>query len=97
MWKERLKKSKVSPNYGYYVFQGELVKDPKEYPVVQLIVSLWKQGRRIFEIRDELTERKIKPRKSKSWDRNMIKKIILRESDIISDFNVIQIKRNKGS
>ena len=79
IWKKRLKKLKANPNYGYYVFQGELVKNPKEYPIVQLILSLWKQGRRLFEIRQELMDRKIKSRKGKSWDRNMIKKIIMRE------------------
>ena len=64
-WKQRIKKAKINPSYGYYVFQGMLVKDPKEYPVVQLIESLWKQGRRICDIKNELSKRKIKPRRGK--------------------------------
>lgn len=78
------------------MFQGTLVKDPKEYPVVQLIASLWKQGKRICDIKNELKNRKIKPSRGKDWDRKTIKKIIMKELEVKTDSNIIQLKGKKG-
>lgn len=94
-WKQRIKKAKINPCYGYYVFQGTLVKDPKEYPVVQLIASLLKQGKRICDIKNELKNRKIKPRRGKDWDRKTIEKIIMKELEFKTDSRVMHIKEKK--
>ncbi len=77
-WRKGRGKTKARPPYGYCYFQGEVIKDPMEYPVLQLIHNLWKQGRTISSIIDKLAERGIKSRMNKPWSYNVIKATIKR-------------------
>ena len=81
------------PPYGFSFFQGEIIKDPKEYPVLQLIQNLWKQGMSIISIMLKLNERGSKSRMNKAWSYNVIKSIIKRSKDGATEHLVL----NKNS
>lgn len=81
LWKQRKERSKIRPSYGFCMFEGQIVKDPKEYPHLQLILNLWKQGMDISSIVRELEKKKVKSRTGKSWSYNVIKSLIQRNSD----------------
>lgn len=85
------------------MFEGQLIKDLKEYPNLQFILSLWKQGLDISSIQRELERKKIKSRMGKTWSYNVLKSLIQRNSknqfsssDKLEESNVIQIKSKKG-
>ena len=80
-WRKRTGKMNARPPYGYSFFQGEVIKDPKEYPILQLIQNLWKQGLSISSIMLKLNERGSKSRMNKTWSYNVIKSIIKRSKD----------------
>jgi len=83
------------PPYGYSFFQGEVIKDPKEYPILQLIQSLWKQGMSISSIMLKLQERGSKSRMNKPWSYNVIKSIIKRSKDGSLE-NLVSNKNSKN-
>ncbi len=80
-WRRGAGKMNARPPYGFSFFQGEVIKDPKEYPVFQLIQNLWKQGLSINSIIMKLDERGSKSRMNKTWSYNVIKSIIKRIDD----------------
>lgn len=80
-WRKRTGKMNARPPYGYSFFQGEIIKDPKEYPILQLIQNLWTQGLSISSIILKLNERGSKSRMNKTWSYNVIKSIIKRSKD----------------
>lgn len=80
-WRKRTGKVNARPPYGFSFFQGEIIKDPKEYPILQLIQSLWRQGMSISSIMLKLDERGSKSRMNKAWSYNVIKSIIKRSKD----------------
>lgn len=69
------------PPFGFSFFQGEIIKDPKEYPILQLIQNLWKQGMSINSIMLKLGKRGSRSRMNKAWSYNVIKSIIKRSKD----------------
>ena len=77
-WRQGRGKMKARPPFGYCYFQGVVIKDPKEYPTLQLIQSLWQQGMSISSIVRKLDEKGIKTRMKKQWSYNVIKSIIAR-------------------
>ncbi len=66
------------PPFGYCYFQGELVIDPREYPTVQFIESLWKQGRTVGEIVRELNGKGYRSRLNRELGYGVVKNIIKR-------------------
>ena len=76
--KKEVGKSNIRPPYGFCYFQGKVVPDQKEYENLMLIYQLWKLGTNPNRIADTLTEKKIKPRLAKSWNRNSIINILNR-------------------
>lgn len=77
-WRKGRGKTNARPPYGYCFFDGEVIKDPKEYPTLQLIHSLWKQGQSISSIVRHLDGKKIKSRMKKPWSYNVAKSVIQR-------------------
>jgi hypothetical protein len=43
-WRKGHKKTGVRPPYGFCFLQGEVVRDPKEYPTLLLMHNLWTRG-----------------------------------------------------
>lgn len=80
-WRQGHGKMSARPPFGFCYFQGQVIKDPKEYPTLQLIQSLWKQGTSISSIVRKLDEKGIKTRMKKPWSYNVIKSIIGRLQD----------------
>lgn len=54
------------------------MKDPKEFPTLQLILNLRKQGFGLGEIQRTLEKKKLKSRTGKPWSYNVIKAAVLR-------------------
>lgn len=81
-WRRGNPKPRRNPPYGYGWLSGELVKDPKEYPIVQLIESLWKQGRSVGEIVRYLNGRGYRSRLGRDWGYGVIKRIFRRINNI---------------
>jgi hypothetical protein len=79
-WRKVHGKTRNKLPYGWCFFQGELVKDPREYHVVQLIESLWKQGRTVGEIVRHLNENEYRSRMDRDWGYGVVKGILQRIS-----------------
>lgn len=77
-WRKGHGKTRNKPPYGWCFSQGELVKDSREYPIIQLIESLWKQGRTIGEIVRYLNENGYRSRLNRNWGYGVVKGIIQR-------------------
>lgn len=65
----KLKRGKqgARPYYGFCYFDGEIVKDPREYPTLVLIHDLWKEGKTIHGIVKELHNRSLTSRTGRRW------------------------------
>ncbi len=95
-WRQGRGKTGARPPFGYSFFQGEVIKDPIEYPTLQLIQNLWKQGTSISSIVRRLEARGIKSRMKKPWSYNVIKSIIRRLHDGSADHLTSKTKPNKN-
>ena len=78
-----LRKSKkgkrgTRPYYGFAYLEGEIVKDPREYPTLLLIDELWKAGKTNHQIVKELGARKLLSRNGRSWSWAAVGNIIIR-------------------
>ncbi len=80
-WRKRTGKMNARPPYWFSFFQSEIIKDQKEFPILQLIQNLWKQGLRIRALMLKLKERGSKSKMNKAWSYNVIKSIIKRSKD----------------
>ncbi len=95
-WRQGRGKMRARPPYGFCYFQGQVIKDPKEYPSLQLIQSLWKQGTSISSIVRKLDEKGIKTRMKKPWSYNVIKSIIGRLQNGSMDHLISSAKQKKS-
>lgn len=77
-WRQGTGKTKARPPYGFRFFRGEVIEDPAEYPTLQFIGSLMKQGLTISSIVLRLNSRDIRSRMKKPWSYNVIKAVIKR-------------------
>ena len=66
------------PYYGFCYFEGQIVKDPREFPILQLIHRYWSQGKSIHQINLELNRAKILSRKGKTWSWAALQNIVVR-------------------
>lgn len=66
------------PYYGFYYFEGQIVKDPREFPILQIIHRHWSQGKSIHQINLELNRAKVLSRKGKTWSWAAIQNIVVR-------------------
>lgn len=71
-------KQSALPYYGFCYFEGKIVKDPREFPILQRIHRLWSQGRTIHQINLELNRAKLPSRKGRAWSWAAIQNIVAR-------------------
>ena len=64
--------------YGYDWIDGVLVMDPKEYRVVQKILSLWRDGQSARAISRELNRQGVPAQRSKKWSHGLVISIVER-------------------
>lgn len=74
--------------YGYAYLDGQLVRDPKEYKIVQEIYRQWDKGLSFRAISRFLNGRNYFTRRGSSWKHELIKKIIERHEQ--------SLKKTKG-
>ena len=60
-------KNSAPPPYGFCYLEGRLQKDPREFPILQIIERQWRQGKNPTSIARYLNERMLKPRKGQVW------------------------------
>ena len=75
-------KSGAPPPYGYCYLEGRLQKDPREYPILQMIEKQRQLGRTPTEIAHFLDGKKLKTRHGVSWKQAHV-------------FNIVQKLKNK--
>ena len=75
-WRQGRGQTKARPPHGFCYFQGQVIKDPVEYPTLLLIQNLVKQGASISAIVARLDSKGIKSRMKKPWSYNVVKAII---------------------
>jgi len=73
-------KQGARPYYGFCYFDGEIVKDPREYPTLALIHILWTNKQTIHQIVKELNRRKLKSRTGRKWSWAAVSNIVKRFS-----------------
>lgn len=71
-------KQSALPYYGFCYFEGQISKDPKEYPVLLKIQLMWSQGRNAHDITKALNQAKLLSRKGKSWSWAAVNNILNR-------------------
>lgn len=74
----RLGKQGALPYYGFCYLEGQIVKDPREFPTLQTIHRIWSRGKSIHQINQDLNREKIPSRKGKAWSWAAIQNIVLR-------------------
>ncbi len=75
-------KNSAPPPFGYGYFDGILEKDPKEYPILQMIDQLRRRGETPTAIANKLNDKKIKTRKGNIWKQATVYTIIQRLKDL---------------
>ena len=71
-------KQGARPYYGFCYFEGEIVKDPREFPTLQLIHRRWKSKKTIHQITLELNGSKLPSRSGKQWSWAAVQNLIAR-------------------
>ena len=71
-------KQNALPYYGFCYFEGEINKDPREFPVLLKIHLMWSQGRNANDVTKALNQAKILSRKGKLWSWAAVKNILNR-------------------
>lgn len=71
-------KQAARPYYGFCYFEGKIVKDPREFPTLQLIHRLWSRGKSIHQINLELNRAKVPSRTGKEWSWAALQNIVAR-------------------
>ncbi len=66
------------PYFGFCNFEGRIVKDPREFPVLQVIHRHWSRGKTIHQINLELNKAKILSRTGKQWSWAALRNIVER-------------------
>ncbi|WP_041577901.1 recombinase family protein [Bdellovibrio bacteriovorus] len=71
-------KQGARPYYGFCYLEGEIVKDPREFPTLVLIHERWASKKTTHEIVKELNRKAIPSRKGKSWSWAALQNIVTR-------------------
>ena len=71
-------KQGARPYYGFCYFDGQIIKDPREYPILAVIHDLWKEGKTIHRIVLELNSRKLLSRNGRLWSWAAVSLIVAR-------------------
>jgi DNA invertase Pin-like site-specific DNA recombinase len=65
-----------SPAFGQRVVNGELVEDPDEYQVIELIRRHHKSGKSLQKIADWLNDNGYTTKRGQSWQRISVKRVL---------------------
>lgn len=76
--KQKRGKQGARPYYGFCYFEGEIVKDPREYPTLVLIHDLWREGKAVHVIVKELNNRFLASRTGRRWSWAVVSNIVTR-------------------
>lgn len=76
------KMSRKTAPYGFCLINGQLVEDPKEMAIIQVIKDLWRSGMSQMAICRELNNRGLKPRIAGKWSQPTVRLIIERYKNI---------------
>ncbi|MGZ3805994.1 MAG: recombinase family protein [Pseudobdellovibrionaceae bacterium] len=82
-------KQGARPYYGFCYLEGEIVKDPREFPTLVLIHERWLSKKTTHEIVKELNRKKIPSRTGRSWSWAALQNILAR-------FETGKLKLSKG-
>ncbi len=66
------------PYYGFCYFEGQITKDPREFPTLQLIHRRWSEHKSSHSIALELNRAKLYARNGRAWSRAVVRTIIIR-------------------
>lgn len=66
------------PNHGFCYFDGQIVKDPREFPTVLMMHRQWSQVKSIRQIYLQLNRTKVLSRQGKAWSLPAIQNIGVR-------------------
>jgi DNA invertase Pin-like site-specific DNA recombinase len=65
-----------SPPFGFQAIEGDLVEDPEEQQVIELIRRHHKSGKSLQQIADWLNERGYRTKRGQLWQRISIKRVL---------------------
>ena len=71
-------KQSALPYFGFCYFDGRIVPDPREFPILKLIHRLWKDRKTIHQITQDLNRSKTPSRKGKEWSWAAVQNIVKR-------------------
>lgn len=77
-WRKGRGKTKARPPFGFSYLEGEVIRDPREYPQLKLILGLWNREISLSDLQRTLAEKKIKSRTGKAWSYNVLKAAVTR-------------------
>ncbi|WP_168196564.1 helix-turn-helix domain-containing protein [Bdellovibrio sp. ZAP7] len=77
-WRKGKKRTGARPPFGFCILEGELVRDPKEYPTLLLIFDLWSKGMSVTSIVNLLGEKGLRSRTGKEWSYRVVQSITKR-------------------
>lgn len=66
------------PFYGFCYFEGKIVRDPREFPTLQMVRQHWKGGRTVHQIVRVLNRVRIRSRKGRDWSWAAVSNIVAR-------------------
>jgi hypothetical protein len=64
------------PYFGFCYLEGKIVKDPREFPTLQMIHQCWQGKRTAHQIVQELNHLKILSRTGKTWSWAAVQNIL---------------------
>ena len=85
----KLGKQNALPYFGFCYFEGQIIKDPREFPVLSKMHLMWEQNSTIHQITQALNKNKIPSRHGKTWSWAAVRNIIER-------FNQKKLVLHKG-
>ena len=71
-------KQRALSYYGFCYFEGKIIKDPREFPILAIIHKHWSQNKTIHQIDLELNRVRIPSRTGKEWSWAAIRNIVTR-------------------
>ncbi|MBV2169347.1 MAG: recombinase family protein [Bdellovibrio sp.] len=77
-WRKGKRRTGARPPFGFCILEGELVRDPKEYPTLLLIFNLWTKGTSVTSIVNLLGEKGLRSRTGKEWSYRVVQSITKR-------------------
>lgn len=95
-WRKGRGKTRARPPYGFCYLDGEIIRDPKEYPSLKLILNLWNRDVSLGDIQRTLSGKGFRSRTGKPWSYNVIKAAVTRSyGSLPIDPKLVPKKSNK--